>query len=175
MRGIVRPPLAAAAHPAAAGQHSRPVPRSRLCGGCSPWPPCRPPVPMSRRARTRLSAGAAQLAGAAAGPQRHRGDGAAAPFQIPCAAQDSLPPGRTVAPRRKLRPAVRRRRTNPESGARFLQNSCTRNRKSRPKRRLFSLLDNIGGNFRFCSTRNSPFSSLAERDKQSLFGVFAGK
>ena len=44
---------AAAAHPAAAGQHSRPVPRSRLCGGCSPWPPCRPPVPVSRRARTR--------------------------------------------------------------------------------------------------------------------------
>lgn len=44
---------AAAAHPATAGQHSRPVPRSRLCGGCSPWPPCRPPVPVSRRARTR--------------------------------------------------------------------------------------------------------------------------
>lgn len=44
---------AAAAHPAAAGQHSRPVPRSRLCGGCSPWPPCCPSVPVSRRARTR--------------------------------------------------------------------------------------------------------------------------
>lgn len=73
-------------------------------------------------------------------------------FQIPCAAQDSLPPGRTVAPRRKLRPAVRRRRTNPESGARFFENSCTRNRKSRPKRRLFSLLDNIGGIFRFSNT-----------------------
>lgn len=44
---------AAAAHPAAAGRCSRPVPRNRLCGGCSPWPTHRPPVPVSRRARTR--------------------------------------------------------------------------------------------------------------------------
>lgn len=44
---------AAAAHPAAARRCSRPVPRSRLCGGCSPWPTHRPPVPVSRRARTR--------------------------------------------------------------------------------------------------------------------------
>lgn len=44
---------AAAAHPAAAGRCSRPVPRNRLYGGCSPWPTHRPPVPVSRRARTR--------------------------------------------------------------------------------------------------------------------------
>lgn len=44
---------AAAAHPAAARRCSRPVPRNRLCGGCSPWPTHRPPVPVSRRARTR--------------------------------------------------------------------------------------------------------------------------
>ena len=69
----------------------------------------------------------------------------------------------------------RARRTNPESGARFFENSCTRNRKSRLKRRLFSLLDNIGGIFRFCSTQNTPFSSLPERDRQPLFGVFDGK
>ena len=175
MRGIVRPPLAAAAHPAAAGQHSRPVP---------PQPPVRrllplasvPPTgadepPRSHSAYSRRGAAGECCGGAPAS----QGGRCYRTFQIPCAAQDSLPPGRTVAPRRKLRPAVRRRRTNPESGARFLQNSCTRNRKSRPKRRLFSLLDNIGSIFRFCDTRNTPFSSLPERDRQPLFGVFDGK
>ena len=77
------PPLAAAAHPAAAGQHSRPVPRSRLCGGCSPWPSCRPPVPVSRRARTRPGGRRGAAGEYCGGAPASRGDAPCGAFPAP--------------------------------------------------------------------------------------------
>ena len=77
---------AAAAHPAAAGQHSRPVPRSRLCGGCSPWPSCRPPVPVSRRARTRPDGRRGAAGECCGGAPASQGGRALRRFFGPCAA-----------------------------------------------------------------------------------------
>lgn len=74
---------AAAAHPAAAGQHSRPVPRSRLCGGCSPWPSCRPPVPVSRRARTRPGGRRGAAGECCGGAPASRGDAPCGAFPAP--------------------------------------------------------------------------------------------
>lgn len=159
--------VAAAAAPTRAWRPTRCPPAALGCArAASPCAPARRLVlmsrgaPLTRRTRWRMPARGPSCTGghalSACPPVQgyaRSGSGAAADAALPS------PDGRT----------------NPESGARFFENSCTRNRKSRPKRRLFSLLDNIGGIFRFCSTQNTPFSSLPERDKQPLFGVFDGK
>ena len=77
---------AAAAHPAAAGRCSRPVPRNRLHGGCSPWPTHRPPVPVSRRARTRPGGRRGAAGECCGGAPASRGDAPDGAFPAPCAA-----------------------------------------------------------------------------------------
>lgn len=74
---------AAAAHPAAARRCSRPVPRSRLCGGCSPWPTHRPPVPVSRRARTRPGGRRGAAGECCGGAPASRGDAPGGAFPAP--------------------------------------------------------------------------------------------
>lgn len=77
---------AAAAHPAAAGRCSRPVPRNRLHGGCSPWPTHRPPVPVSRRARTRPGGRRGAAGESCGGAPASRGDAPGGAFPAPRAA-----------------------------------------------------------------------------------------
>lgn len=94
---------AAAAHPAAAGRCSWPVPRNRLCGGCSPWPTHRPPVPVSRRARTRPGGRRGAAGECCGGAPASRGDAPTALFRPPC--------------RQGRRAGKRKKCTNQETGA----------------------------------------------------------
>ena len=169
MRANEWPPRAAGAHPTRAWRPTRCPPAALGCArAASPCAPARRLVltsrgaPLTRRTRWRMPA---------RGPSCTGGHALSACSCLPLC-RGTRDPVRAL---RLMPPCPRRRAPNPESGARFFENSCTRNRKSRLKRRLFSLLDNIGGIFRFCSTKNTLFSSLPARDRQPLFGVFDGK
>ena len=92
------------------------------------------------------------LAGAAAGPQRHRGDGATAPFKspvplkIPCRLGAPLHLGASCAQPSGADAPIRK----------VVQDFCKiparEIEKAAPKGGFFSLLDNIGGIFRFSNT-----------------------
>lgn len=111
--------------------------------------PLRSGSPVGAREPRRATHAAHSLSDARAGPILHRGTRAKRVLLSP-PVQGYARSGSGAAADAAL-PSPDGR-TNPESGARFFENSCTRNRKSRPKRRLFSLLDNIGGIFRFSNT-----------------------
>lgn len=174
--GRARPPARRRGPPAAAP--SRPRPPCSAGVGRSPSPPPGRSLVPARRAPARALLRARRGAGkrrAGAPPRGGRASRSPSPapargFGRPAGRPTSCGVAGCADPAASSEGCTR-----PESGARFFENSCTRNRKSRPKRRLFSLLDNIGGIFRFCSTRNTLFSSLPERDRQPLFGVFDGK